>query len=310
MFFQHLKSAAAAALFTAACTPAAEKVETGGLPMWVIEDKDSTIYLTGTVHMLPPDLEWRSPRLDKALKDATEIWLELPMPTSQEAMLRQYGPMMMRHMFSFNRPLSSLLTPEENAQLAEAIKRAKLPDNAGAGLDMMKPWAVTLMLGVGPLVASGFDPESGIDINIARMAEEQGDKILGFETFEQQMQMLASGTEEEQLAALRKAIAAPPEATDGMQEAAEAAYEGWAKGEVKPLEDLIAAMRTQGGDTSLGAMSVEVVLDNRNENWAGQIEERLKGSGVSFIAVGAGHLVGPASVQERLKARGIEARKY
>ena len=101
-----LKFAAAAAALLAACSPAPEKAaDAGGLPMWVIEDNDSTIYMTGTVHMLPPDVQWRSPRLDKALKDSTELWLELPMPTSQEAMLRQYGPMMMKHMMAITRSL-------------------------------------------------------------------------------------------------------------------------------------------------------------------------------------------------------------
>lgn len=309
--FRRLKPALAAALLAVACTPAVEKAETGGLPMWVIEDEDSKIYLTGTVHLLPPDVEWRSKRLNKAIDEATEVWLELPMPTSQEEMLRQHGRMMMSYMFSFNRPLSSLLTEEEMVQLAETAKRANLPENTAAGLNMMKPWAVTMVLGMGPLMASGFDPESGIDINIARIAEEQGDKILGFETFEQQMKMLASGSEEEQLEALRKVISAPPKPEDeSAREKAEAAYLGWARGEIKPVEDLFAEIYAMNGDPSLGATSLEVILDNRNEDWAGQIEERLKGSGVSFIAVGAGHLVGPNSVQERLKARGIEARPY
>jgi uncharacterized protein YbaP (TraB family) len=55
---------------------------------------------------------------------------------------------------------------------------------------------------------------------------------------------------------------------------------------------------------------VDALLTDRNENWAGQIEEMLEGSGVSFIAVGAGHLVGPESVQKRLKLRGIVAERY
>src|SRR5262245_52094375 len=72
----HLKRtlalAAAAAALLAACSPAPEKVEDrSGLPMWVIKDNDSTIYLTGTVHMLPPDVKWTSPRLEKAMKDST-----------------------------------------------------------------------------------------------------------------------------------------------------------------------------------------------------------------------------------------------
>jgi uncharacterized protein YbaP (TraB family) len=311
MHFCKLKSAAAAVLLAAACSPVAEKADAGGLPMWVIRDEDSTIYLTGTVHLLPPDVDWRSKRLEDAIDEATEVWLELPMPTSQEEMLRKYGRKMMGYMMSFDRPLSSLLTEEEKRQLADAIKRANLPENTAAGLEMMKPWAATLVLGLGPMVASGFDPESGIDINIARLAEEQGDKILGFETFEQQMEMLAGGTEEEQLEALRKVLAAPPPADDESErKKAEAAYLGWARGETKAVEDLVAEMRAGSGDPSLGATPVEVILDNRNENWAGQIEERLKGSGVSFIAVGAAHLVGPTSVQERLKARGIEAKRY
>ena len=36
----------------------------------------------------------------------------------------------------------------------------------------------------------------------------------------------------------------------------------------------------------------------------------LQGSGTHFIAVGAGHLVGPKSVQELLKERGIKAERY
>jgi uncharacterized protein YbaP (TraB family) len=40
------------------------------------------------------------------------------------------------------------------------------------------------------------------------------------------------------------------------------------------------------------------------------IEEMLKGSGSSFIAVGAAHLVGPDSLQTRLKLRGIVAERY
>ena len=307
-------AAAATALFAvASCSEKAAEpaAEQAGLPMWVIKDADSTIYMTGTVHMLPPDVEWRSERLDKAIDDATELWLELPMPTSQEEMARQYGPMMMRHMFSFNRPLSSLLTDEEEAQLAAAIERAKLPPETAAGFEMMKPWAVTLMLGVGPLVASGFDPESGIDINIARIAEEQGDAVKGFETFEQQMEMLAGGTEEEQLEALRAVIAAPPETTDDMLEKSEKAFAGWARGEVEPVEDLVMQMRAAGSsDPSMAGLTVEAMLDNRNADWAAQIEDLLAGEGTSFIAVGAAHLVGPNSVQEYLSKRGIEAERY
>jgi uncharacterized protein YbaP (TraB family) len=47
----------------------------------------------------------------------------------------------------------------------------------------------------------------------------------------------------------------------------------------------------------------------RNTAWAKTIAERLKGSGVSFIAVGAGHLVGSDSVQAELAELGIKTER-
>src|SRR5262245_45248443 len=69
------------ALAILACSPqvkADEPKGPKGLPMWVITDKDSTIYLTGTVHALPPELNWKSEKLLKAVEKADEMWLEVP----------------------------------------------------------------------------------------------------------------------------------------------------------------------------------------------------------------------------------------
>jgi uncharacterized protein YbaP (TraB family) len=51
----------------------------------------------------------------------------------------------------------------------------------------------------------------------------------------------------------------------------------------------------------------DAIVVRRNRAWADAIKAKLAGSGVSFIAVGAGHLVGPDSVQAELKKRGVEA---
>jgi hypothetical protein len=53
-----------------------------------------------------------------------------------------------------------------------------------------------------------------------------------------------------------------------------------------------------------------VLLTGRNKAWADILAERLKGKGVSFVAVGSAHLVGPESVQTQLRARGIKAVRY
>ena len=45
--------------------------------MWVVRDKDSTIYVLGTVHILKPETVWRSPAIEKALAGSSELWIEV-----------------------------------------------------------------------------------------------------------------------------------------------------------------------------------------------------------------------------------------
>jgi uncharacterized protein YbaP (TraB family) len=62
--------------------------------------------------------------------------------------------------------------------------------------------------------------------------------------------------------------------------------------------------------SSVGGLDTDALLLYRNENWASVVEEILEGSGVSFIGVGAAHLVGPGSLQDMLAERGIKAKRY
>ena len=75
----------------------------------------------------------------------------------------------------------------------------------------------------------------------------------------------------------------------------------WMKGDQKTITRLIVdELRKPLPDL------YRTLIVTRNEHWAESIAGMLKGSGVRFIAVGAGHLAGPDSVQEKLSTRGIE----
>lgn len=295
--------ASAVALLTVAAPAFAEP------PMWVIEDEDSTLYLFGTVHLLDPSIEWRTERVVGALDAATEVWFEVPMPASIEQMQAEQGPLMLQSALSPGRPLSSLLSEEEKAQLQRALARTPSPAELAVALEMMKPWFATMTLGTAPLMTAGYDPAAGADIVLAGLAREQGDRILGFETIEQQLGFFTAGSEEDQLAALRAFLAVPDEAFDAYLTQADAAFRAWMAGDPAPLEAVMASWR-EGDDVMAAAMPYGAMLVNRNADWAGQIEALLAGEGTAFIAVGAGHLLGPDSVQAQLAARGIEANAY
>jgi uncharacterized protein YbaP (TraB family) len=297
-------SATAGAAEAGAATSAAVAAEP---PMWVIRDADSTIYLFGTVHLLDPSIEWRTPRVLKALEDAKQLWVEINVPEGGEM---QLAIAMLQRAMSPGQPLSGRLNEAERAQLKKLLGRS--PEGAALApvIEMTKPWFATVTLGILPLMAAGYDAAAGADAVLMKLARDQGDEIRGLETAEQQMEWISAGTDEEQLAALRQLLALSDAEFDQMMSGMDEGVRAWMKGDTVPLEQYIEEWRKGDGGAASAGMSYELMIEMRNENWAGQIQELLKGSGIAFIAVGGGHLVGGDSVQARLAARGIRAGKY
>lgn len=296
---------AAAGLLTAlliSTAPAAAQTASPGLPMWVIRDADSTIYVAGTVHGLPPGLAWRSAKLDAALMEATDVWFEVSevvggLTITPELMLSR-GP-----------ALSSRLNAEERTRLAQVAAQLKVTPAVVAALERMTPGAATLVLVGYMAAASGLSAEDGIDTLLGQAAKAQGDRIHGLESVDDQLRVFITGTEDEQLAAFRQYLFAPEEPSDSAEfiEAVEAYV---TRGDTETLADAFGQWAQAVSDQPQGQAAMDRLLLERNARWAPQIEEILAGEGVSFIAVGAGHLVGPDNLFELLRQRGIEAERY
>jgi uncharacterized protein len=265
--------------------------------MWVVKDKDSTIYLLGTVHILKPETKWRTPKIDAAIAESKELWLELPGLTDQE-MAAALMPLVAQHGLSPGKPLSSRLTPEEYKSLQDAAKLAGLPMDM---LAIARPWFAAIGISTSAITRAGYDPKSGVEEKLKATFGERSIKAQGLETVEQQLKVFASMTEEEEMAFLRATLQdynqAPVELDKMVAD--------WASGDLSDL----GKMMVDEVKTVSPALYDEL-LTKRNANWAVKIEDMLKGSGTAFIAVGAGHLIGPDSVQVQLKAKGIEAKRH
>lgn len=277
--------------------------------MWVIEDTDSTIYLFGTVHLLKPDQAWLTDSVRSALSGADEVWFEIPLQGDLAAMQAQFAPIFMRAAFSPDKPLSSRLNAREKELLAAAIAGTEHPQQLSMAVERMKPWFAVVQLAQGPLLASGYDSENGMDMVLSRLAHENGTPVRALETFEQQIGFIARGTDTEQLDALRTRLNMSDATVRLETLVGETAIQRWVDGDSELLSLLMAVWRERPYPQRT-PISYEVMIRDRNANWAQQIADRLAGDGVTFIAVGAGHLVGPDSVRRILAARGIEARPF
>src|SRR5215212_8625683 len=49
---------------------------TGRPALWRVADRDTTVYLFGTIHLLPKNYAWRTPRFDRALAKSQTLVVE------------------------------------------------------------------------------------------------------------------------------------------------------------------------------------------------------------------------------------------
>jgi len=277
------------ALAQTAAPAAPAPIQGDGPALWVVKDADSTLYLFGSVHVLRPTTGWSSPRVEAAFDSASDIWFEISNPDDQAAIM----PLIQQHGLSPETPLSSRLTPQENAELDAA---AQVMGASAAQLQPMKPWLAALSLSVAPLIKAGYDPKSGVELVLKARAEAAGKPIHGFETIDKQIGILAGLPDDVQLAFLRETLKDYENAATKLDEMVEA----WARGDVATL-DRVTITEMKEASPAL----YQAILVDRNTDWANQIQTLLEGSGTAFIAVGAAHLTGDDSVQAILQKRGV-----
>lgn len=261
--------------------------------LWAIKDKDSTIYLFGTIHVLKPDTNWRSPTIDKALNDSRDLTIEV-LGADDPATMQ---PLVMKYGVDQATPLSKKISPEDLKRIQVLGQSAGVPPQA---LEIMRPWLASISLAMLPIMKAGYDPKSGVEQVVQAQMKAAGKPAASLETLEQQIRFFADmplKVEVEMLKSTLDDAEQGPAKIDKMVTA-------WASGDTQELEtQFVTEMKADYGDV------YDVLITDRNVAWSKQLKTKLDGSGVSFVAVGAGHLVGPDSVQAQLAKLGIKAER-
>lgn len=258
-----------------------------GPALWKVADEDTTIYLFGTVHVLPKDIEWYDSTIATALTGSDIIVTEIPMDAASEAQGQQLT--MSKGLLPAGTTLRSLLTPEQTATYGAAMAKIGAPAEA---FDPFKPWLAGLTLSILPLVQQGYDPASGVEKVLLSKVPEKPKGSL--ETLEFQLGIFDNMTQEAQIAFMMEAATG----IDELKPMLDRMVAEWVKGDA----DALAAVMNEGMTDPAVA---EALLYSRNANWAEWIDTRLDTPGTVFVAVGAGHLAGAKSVQDILAQKGI-----
>jgi uncharacterized protein YbaP (TraB family) len=273
----------------AATETAAAPAMAKGPAMWKVADEDTTIYLFGTVHILPQGIEWYDTTIATALEGSDMIVTEIPMDPASEAAMGQLAQA--KGVLPAGTTLRSLLTAEQKVTFEAAMAKIGAPAEA---FDPLKPWLAGLTMSLIPLMQQGYTPGAGVE---KVLLSKVGDKPQGaLETAEFQLGIFDGMDQAAQVTFLMEAV-------EGMDEAApmlNRMVSEWAQGN----PDKLAEVMNEGMDDPAVA---DALLYSRNRNWAEWIDARLDQPGSVFIAVGAGHLAGAKSVQDYLAEKGITA---
>ena len=134
--------------------------------VWRLSDADTTIYMLGTVHALPPQLKWRSSALDRIIGDVDELVLETVDDKARVKAKEQQSGFMDDQMIEAmlagidRKPLLDRVDPANRAILDQVVRDLRVPMDY---LDLLPTWMVAFELFYSSAGIEGVSPDHGVE---------------------------------------------------------------------------------------------------------------------------------------------------
>ncbi|MEQ1497032.1 MAG: TraB/GumN family protein [Novosphingobium sp.] len=255
--------------------------------LWKLADKDTTIYLFGTIHILPKGVDWFHGPVAYAFNHSDLLVTELPdVPQSEfVGSLARYG------VLPAGQSLRDKLSEDRRGRYEGAMAGLDLPVES---FDRSRPWVPAMLMPLLAVQKFGFEPGHGVEATLDAHAKEKTIPRIGLETLDFQFGLFSTQSEAEQIEFLDTVVKGIPE----MKGLISQMVVKWSAGDAAELAGLLNADEDPA--------FAEMMLYSRNRNWAKWIEARMAQPGTVFVAVGAGHLGGGAkSVNDLLTRDGF-----
>jgi uncharacterized protein YbaP (TraB family) len=257
--------------------------------IWIVHSKNATAYLLGSVHVLPSNVDWHSPKLDTAIASSDVFVFEAPLDdagqTAGQEFIRAHG------VLPPDTALPSLLDTQTLADYRKTLEITHVPPES---LDHMRPWFAAIVLEIDLMRTENYSPDSGVDRQIFAVAKGDGKPIRYFETVEQQLSMLLPKSAKLELSEFDTDL----KGLQTEQNVLGPLVDAWSHGDAAEVGKLVNI------DMESDPAMKKTLLDDRNEAWMAQLKRMLAERHTYFITVGAGHLVGPHGLPSLLRKAG------
>jgi uncharacterized protein YbaP (TraB family) len=275
--------------------PAQAKAAQAAHPaLWAVADADTTVYLFGTIHLLPEKYRWRTPAFDQAVSGSQQLVVE--------TIVDEKNPQKMMSALTslaFSKglpPIATRVPPGKQAALEAGIAKSGIPRPM---FDQMETWAAAFMLLGNQFKDMGLKGEEGVERVLRDSFAKTGKPVGELESNVEQLGFFDRLPESAQRDLLEGAIDQPQNMSTEFGKMLGA----WSRGDVNAIATSF--NRDLGASPGLK----EALIERRNANWSRWIEQRMTQPGSIMIAVGAGHLAGKDSVIDMLKKGGYHVRR-
>ncbi|UTY24360.1 TraB/GumN family protein [Treponema denticola] len=259
---------------------------------WEVKKGDTSIYVLGTIHVADKDFYPLEDKIleafDKADRRVSELGGKKEMETLQEKLQIR---MLQNFNISPEKDLSNFLSEDEINVVIQELGTVAAP------LFKFNPWILALALNQVVYTKAGLDPQNGIDMHLLNRADKK--EIEALESIDEQLDILSSGSFEEQLKVLKETID-ELQNTDKTIDSLTKLKKLYLENNSEELKDFIGSLL----DISDG-ISQDALLKDRNIVWADKFEEYLNKGGTTFVFAGLAHFLGEDSVFELMRTKGI-----
>ena len=288
----------AALVFLAPASPAlGASAVTAHPALWTVYGPKGKAYMLGSIHVLPPNIQWKTPEIMKAVAEADTFVFEIPLDHQDKDAHKiqdvQKKVMDQNGMLPPGQSLRGALPEAMQADYDKALADLAISPTY---MDRLQPWLAAVVLENAQFFRSDLDAMLGVDRQVYQLASAAKKTTRGFETLEDQLALITPEEQKAGMAQLSEQIASALK-HDGTHKVDEMVA-AWSRGDVSTLG------RISSDALSKDPMLREGLLDNRNRRWVGELKGMLNEQHVYFVTVGAAHLAGPGGVPALMRAAG------
>jgi uncharacterized protein YbaP (TraB family) len=259
--------------------------------LWKVKGEQNTVYLLGSIHILPLTAYPLGKKLQAAFNDSQRVVFEVDLRTFTSTNLEHAfertgfyprGDTLSRHITPNTRRFLNLILPSFGTNLARVQK--------------FRSWFLAELLSARYLQLIGYRDDLGVDFYFYRQAMAAKKPVIGLETIRQQAEIFTSFDDKRGEQYLVDTLVGLPAYSQRLS----ALVSAWRNGQIDQLDRLL--NQHERNDPT----SFSLLFARRNSKWLPTIEGFAHQPDNYLVVVGAGHLVGDQGVVEALRRVGYD----